>query len=85
MEGAADFWMEAFGARDRPVFFVDLVTVIAGDGTTADWLTKACSILPARKAKRLAHSLQAEVLIAEIKKGKLINNRTKGFGQYYTR
>ena len=61
------------------------VTVIANDGTTADWLTKACSILSIRKAKKLAHSLQAEVLIAEIKKGKLIFHTTKGFGRYWKR
>ena len=61
------------------------VTVIANDGTTADWLTKACSILSIRKAKKLANSLQAEVLIAEIKKGKLIFHTTKGFGRYWKR
>jgi thiamine biosynthesis lipoprotein len=61
------------------------VTVIANDGTTADWLTKACSILSIRKAKKLAHSLQAEVLIAEIKKGKLIFHSTKGFDRYWKR
>jgi FAD:protein FMN transferase len=59
------------------------VTVIANDGTTADWLTKACSILSIRKAKKLAHSLQAEVLIAEIKKGKLIFHESKGFDRYW--
>ena len=59
------------------------VTVIANDGTTADWLTKPCSILSIRKAKKLAHSLQAEVLIAEIKKGNLILHTTKGFGRYW--
>jgi thiamine biosynthesis lipoprotein len=59
------------------------VTVISGDGTTADWLTKACSILPVRKAKKLAHSLQSEVMIAEIKKGKLVFHTTKGFGRYW--
>ena len=59
------------------------VTVIANDGTTADWLTKACSLLSIRRAKKLAHSLQAEVLIAEIKKGRLIFSLTKGFGKYW--
>jgi len=61
------------------------VTVIANDGATADWLTKPCSILSARKAKKLAHSLQAEVLIAEIKKGKPVFHATKGFGRYWKR
>ncbi|MEO8764667.1 MAG: FAD:protein FMN transferase [Ginsengibacter sp.] len=59
------------------------VTVIAGDGTTADWLTKACSILPVRKAKKLAHSLKAEVLIAELRKSKVIYYKSRGFGQYW--
>lgn len=40
------------------------VTVVAKDAVLADWLTKACSILPVRKAKRLAENLNASVLIA---------------------
>jgi FAD:protein FMN transferase len=59
------------------------VTVIAGDGTTADWLTKACSILPVAKAKKLANRLHAEVLIAEIRKGKLVFHISKGFSTYW--
>ena len=58
------------------------VTVIANDGTTADWLTKACSILPIRKAKKLAHTLQAEVQIATLKKNKPVLFSTKGFKKY---
>src|SRR6185295_733829 len=48
------------------------VTVIAADGTKADWLTKACSILPIARAKKLAVGLDAAVLIVEMKKGKLV-------------
>ena len=48
------------------------VTVIAHDGTMADWLTKACSILPVKKALALARRLHATVLIAAIK-----NDQTK--------
>lgn len=59
------------------------VTVIADDAVTADWLTKACSILPVRKAKKLAEELNAEVLIAEIKKKKLFFYQTKGFAAYW--
>lgn len=59
------------------------VTVIASDGTMADWLTKACSILPIKKAKRLANKLGAEVLITQIKKGKIKYNATKGFADYW--
>lgn len=59
------------------------VTAIANDGTTADWLATACSILSVKKAKRLAAQLGAEILIAEIKKGKLIFYSTKGFTKYW--
>jgi thiamine biosynthesis lipoprotein len=59
------------------------VTVIANDGTTADWLATACSILPIKKAKKIAAQMGAEVLIGEIKKGKLIFNSTKGFALYW--
>ena len=59
------------------------VTVIANDGTTADWLTKACTILSIKKAKKLAVQLGAEVLITQIKKGKIIYYSTKGFAQYW--
>jgi thiamine biosynthesis lipoprotein len=59
------------------------VTVIATDGTLADWLTKACSILPVTKAKKLARSLHAEVLITRLKKGKLVVDMSKGFAAYW--
>jgi FAD:protein FMN transferase len=59
------------------------VTVIANDATTADWFTKACSLLPVSKAKKLAQQLQAEFLIAEIRKGKLIFYTTNGFDKYW--
>lgn len=59
------------------------VTVIAADGTTADWLATACSILSVKKAKKLASFLGAEVLISELKKGKLVFNSTKGFAFFW--
>ncbi len=61
------------------VTFQRNVTVIDADGTTADWLATACSILSLKKAKKLASLLGAEVLIAEIKRGRLLLNSTKGF------
>ncbi|CAN5461811.1 FAD:protein FMN transferase [soil metagenome] len=61
------------------------VTVIASDGTTADWLTKACSILSIRKAKKLAHSCKAELLIGTLKKGEPVFLSTKGFKKYWNR
>jgi thiamine biosynthesis lipoprotein len=59
------------------------VTVIAKDGTTADWLATACSILDIKKAKKLATQMNADVLIAEIKRGKVILHATKGFSKYW--
>lgn len=59
------------------------VTIIAGDGTTADWLATACSILSIRKAKQLATHMKAEVLITTFKKGRLKMYATKGFHQYF--
>jgi FAD:protein FMN transferase len=59
------------------------VTVIADDATTADWLAKACSLLPISKAKKLTEQLKAEVLITELKKGKLFFHSTKGFAAYW--
>lgn len=59
------------------------VTVIAADGTTADWLTKACSLLPIKEAKKLATTLKAELLVTEIKNGKLVFYRTAGFAHYW--
>ena len=58
------------------------VTVIADDAVTADWLTKPCSILSIKKAKKLAEEFHAEVLIAELKKGKVVFAATEGFQKY---
>ncbi len=55
------------------------VTVIAADGATADWLATACSILSLKKAKKLASILGSEVLITELKRGRLKLNSTRGF------
>ena len=59
------------------------VTVIANDGTTADWLATAGSVLSIKKAKKLAAQLGAEILIAEIKNGKPVFYSTKGFKKYW--
>lgn len=58
------------------------VTVIARDAVLADWLTKACSILPVRKAKRLAESLNAAVLIAVRKKDRIRFYSSKSWHAY---
>ncbi|CAN5372894.1 hypothetical protein BH11BAC3_BH11BAC3_15600 [soil metagenome] len=59
------------------------VTVIADQGTLADWLTKACSLLPFKKAKKLVSYYKAELLIAEIKNGKLKTYQSKNFKFYF--
>lgn len=59
------------------------VTVIANDGTTADWLATACSILSIKKAKKLAVKMNAAVLITENKNDKIIFHTSKGFKRYW--
>ena len=41
------------------------VTVVAKDGSLADWMATACSILPIAKARKLAGRLGAKLWIAE--------------------
>ncbi|MBC6489714.1 hypothetical protein BC349_01940 [Flavihumibacter stibioxidans] len=59
------------------------VTVIANDGTTADWLTKAISLMPLRQARRLAKQLNAEFLIAEMKRGELVYHSSESFNNFW--
>jgi len=59
------------------------VTVIAKDGTTADWLATACSILPIKKALRLAKKENAALLIATDKNEKIITYKTENFDSYF--
>lgn len=54
------------------------VTVVAGDGTTSDWLATACSILPVNRAKSLVKRHKAALLITELKKGKIRYYTTLG-------
>jgi thiamine biosynthesis lipoprotein len=58
------------------------VTVIAADGTTADWFTKACSILSIRDVRKLAKKINAEFLIGTIKQGKFHFYQGKNFKRY---
>lgn len=60
------------------------VTVIAKDGTNADWLTKACTILPIKQALKLVSRYpHAEVQIALIKNHKVHFYRSTGFNAYF--
>ncbi len=54
------------------------VTIIAPDGATADWLATACSILSPKESKKLAEQLGADLLITQMKRGKLIYYMSKG-------
>lgn len=59
------------------------VTVISGRGIDADWLTKACSILPVRRAIRLIKGFTgSEVQIAVLKAGLPVYYRSAGFAAY---
>ena len=60
------------------------VTAIAADGTTADWLATACSILSVRKSFRLIKTIPgAALLITERKKnGKIIEKGSPNFRNY---
>jgi thiamine biosynthesis lipoprotein len=59
------------------------VTVIAKDGATADWLATACSILPIKKALRLAKKENAALFIATDKNEKIITYKTENFDSYF--
>lgn len=61
------------------------ITILANDCTKADWLTKACTLLPYRKARQLANSLGAELLVTELKNGKLRARYTKGLSNYWSK
>src|SRR6185436_8396282 len=59
------------------------VTVISIDGKKADWLATACSILPIKKALRLATREHTALFIATIKNEKIRIYKTKGFDRYF--
>lgn len=59
------------------------VTVIAANGTDADWLATACSILPVEEAKKIAQKMHAELMITELENDIVIYHKTKGFDRYW--
>lgn len=65
------------------VTFQRNVTVIAKEGTNADWLATACSILSIKKAKQLAKHFGAALLIGQNKKGRLVFYKTNNFEAFY--
>ncbi len=65
------------------VSFQRNVTVIAKDGTTADWLATACSIVSIREAKKICRQQQAELFISSIENGKITTYQTPGFKNFW--
>lgn len=59
------------------------VTVIAKHGAEADWLATACSILPVKKALRLAKERHAALLIATLDDDKIITYKSKNFDRFF--
>jgi thiamine biosynthesis lipoprotein len=65
------------------VSFQRNVTVIAKDGTTADWLATACSIVSINDAKKICQKQHAELFISSIENGKIVTYQTNGFKNYW--
>lgn len=59
------------------------VTVIAENGTDADWLATSCSILPIGSAKKLAIRNRAALLITVIRDEKIVYYKTPNFDRYW--
>ena len=60
------------------------VTVIANEGITADWLTKACTILPIKEALALVAKFHgAEVQVGQLENDKPVFYRSPGFEQWF--
>ena len=54
-------------------------TVITNDGTEADWLATACTILSIKQIRKLAKKLNAGYLIGMMKEEKLVFYKNKNF------
>jgi thiamine biosynthesis lipoprotein len=59
------------------------VTVITKYGADADWLATACSILPVKKALKLAKKEHAAILIATMNGEKIGTYRSKSLDRYF--
>jgi len=59
------------------------VTALARDGTTADWLATACSVLSWRRSLRLIRNLPGTaLLVSEMKNDKISLKSSPGFRNY---
>jgi thiamine biosynthesis lipoprotein len=60
------------------------VTAIAPDGTTADWLSTACSVLSVKQSMRLIKKIKgAALLVTEKKNGQIKKKSSPLFKSYY--
>ena len=59
------------------------VTIITKDGTTADWLATAFSLLPMNKIRRIAKKMKAEYLIPQRTKTTIKEYSSQGFRNYW--
>jgi len=59
------------------------VTVITKYGADVDWLATACSILPIKKALKLAKKEHASILIATMNGEKIVTYKSKSFDKYF--
>jgi thiamine biosynthesis lipoprotein len=59
------------------------VTVITKYGADADWLATACSILPIKKALKLAKEEHAAILIATMNGEKIVTYKSKSLDRYF--
>jgi thiamine biosynthesis lipoprotein len=65
------------------VTFQRNVTVVSPNATTADWLATACSILPLDQVKILAKKHKSEVLITQLRNGKINKVSFGNFDAYW--
>jgi thiamine biosynthesis lipoprotein len=59
------------------------VTVITKYGADADWLATACSILPIKKALKLAKKEHAAIFIATLVGEKIVTYKSESFDQFF--
>jgi thiamine biosynthesis lipoprotein len=59
------------------------VTIITKDGTAADWLATAFSLLPLNKIRRIAKKMKAEYLVTQRTKTNIKEYGSKGFRNYW--
>jgi len=59
------------------------VTIITKNGTSADWLATAFSLLPINKLKRISKKMKAEYLVKQRTKTNIKEYASKGFRNYW--